>query len=98
MINNCSLYIEWKTFDLNIAYANYLVIVIENGKERINTHIPSSKYVLDAILSAATYKVRVVCKGNSTDSQETLRGNILAFPSNATLFLIIKDKFNKCVI
>lgn len=89
MINNCSLYIEWKTFDLNIACANYLVIVFENGKERINTHITSSKYVLDGIISAATYEVRVVCKGNSTDSQETLSGNISAFPSSATLLFSI---------
>lgn len=108
-INNCSLYIQWKTLDMNVSCANYLVTVFENGNKRIDTHIASSKYIFDGIISAATYEVRVVCKENSTrlklnSSPGTLKGTISAFPSSATLLvfiyfhIIINDKSNLFVI
>lgn len=79
---------------MNVSCANYLVTVFENGNKRTDSHIASSKYVLDGIISAATYEVHVVCIGNSTrlklnSSPETLKGNISAFPSSVTLLVFI---------
>lgn len=79
---------------MNVSCANYLVTVFENGNKRIDTHIASSKYIFDGIISAATYEVHVVCKENSTrlklnSSPDTLKGTISAFPSSATLLVFI---------
>lgn len=98
-INNCSLYIQWKTLDMNVSCANYLVTVFENGNKRIDTHIASSKYIFDGIISAATYEVRVVCKENSTrlklnSSPDTLKGTISAFPTMKSEYISAKESDN----